>query len=167
MPRSRDPESRGRPCPRPVAEIADLLVSLSGDPPEPESVMVAGIPRSENEVRYDPDSTRERFAMVGAPRYAFRARMPRTAAVRSGSSSEGGLPMRYRCRVGHAWTAEDACWHDEADSMESALWIALRTLEERAALCRKLSGRLNESGSDLLVRVGCWLRPRSASAAAE
>ncbi len=127
---------------RPVAEIADLLVSLSGDPPEAEAVMVAD-PALEHEARYDQLD----------PRVIHESEHPGTPSGLGcpdcgGTLWElsGSLPMRYRCRVGHAWTAE-ALLARQADTMESALWTALRTLEERASLCQKLSGRLNESGS--------------------
>jgi two-component system chemotaxis response regulator CheB len=46
-------------------------------------------------------------------------------------------PLRYRCRVGHAYTAE-AMESSLARETEDALWTALNTLEESA----KLYGRL-------------------------
>ena len=43
----------------------------------------------------------------------------------------------YRCTVGHAWTA-DALLKAHDEEVESALWIAVRTLQEKAKLSRKM-----------------------------
>jgi two-component system chemotaxis response regulator CheB len=46
--------------------------------------------------------------------------------------------LRFRCRVGHAFSSESmVAAHDE--SVERALWAALRALEERAALARRVA----------------------------
>ncbi len=45
---------------------------------------------------------------------------------------------RYRCHVGHAYTAE-ALLADQSDATEKALWIALRILEERANMLREMA----------------------------
>ncbi|MCG5431029.1 chemotaxis protein CheB [Mycobacterium sp. MYCO198283] len=44
----------------------------------------------------------------------------------------------FRCRVGHAWTAEALLQARDAE-VESALWIALRSLQEKAKMSRKLA----------------------------
>jgi len=59
-------------------------------------------------------------------------------------SREGAL-VHFRCRVGHAYTAESLLAH-QADQLEAALWTALRSLEEHAALSRRLAERATARG---------------------
>jgi two-component system, chemotaxis family, protein-glutamate methylesterase/glutaminase len=53
---------------------------------------------------------------------------------------EQGKLLRFQCRVGHAFTA-DALRVALSDSAEDALWAAMRVLEERAALLRRMASR--------------------------
>lgn len=55
----------------------------------------------------------------------------------NGSLIETG-PGSYRCRVGHAWTA-DALMKARDDEIEGAIWVALRSLREKAKMARRLA----------------------------
>jgi two-component system chemotaxis response regulator CheB len=54
--------------------------------------------------------------------------------------------LRFRCRVGHAYTAESAL-DGQADDVERALWMALRALRERAHLSDRIASRSQASGA--------------------
>jgi two-component system, chemotaxis family, protein-glutamate methylesterase/glutaminase len=59
--------------------------------------------------------------------------------------------LRFRCRVGHAY-AVDSLLDQQKLSIENAFWIALRALEERGALLRRLVARAEKGGSKSNVR---------------
>lgn len=48
----------------------------------------------------------------------------------------------YRCHVGHAWTG-DALLRARDNEIDSALWVAIRSLQEKAKLSRRLAERVN------------------------
>jgi two-component system, chemotaxis family, protein-glutamate methylesterase/glutaminase len=60
------------------------------------------------------------------------------------SVSEGN----FRCHVGHAWTAE-ALLSARNDEVEGALWIAVRSLQEKSRLARGLA---EKAGPGLVAR---------------
>lgn len=61
---------------------------------------------------------------------------------------EDGPVLRFRCRVGHAWVAETLLEH-QGEGVEGALWMALRALEDRAALSTRLAERAETGGQPL------------------
>jgi two-component system, chemotaxis family, protein-glutamate methylesterase/glutaminase len=60
---------------------------------------------------------------------------------------EGSL-LRFRCRTGHAYSAKTLL-AEQSDSIEEALWIAFRALEEKASLTDRLATRMNKHNQTL------------------
>jgi two-component system chemotaxis response regulator CheB len=57
---------------------------------------------------------------------------------------EEGL-LRFKCHVGHAYSA-DSLEISQSQSLEASLWAALRSLQERADLFRRLARRVGGEG---------------------
>lgn len=55
--------------------------------------------------------------------------------------------LRFRCRTGHAWSAHSLVAQQDED-VEEALWTALRVLEERAEMSRRLADMATTSGRE-------------------
>lgn len=56
---------------------------------------------------------------------------------------ENAQMLRFRCRVGHAYSVESLL-ASQNEGMEAALWSAMRALEEKASLTRRLADRAEE-----------------------
>ncbi len=54
----------------------------------------------------------------------------------------------FRCSVGHAWSFE-TLFAEQADQLEAALWAAVRSLEDRAVLLRRMAHRAVHSGRSI------------------
>ncbi len=78
--------------------------------------------------------------------------------------ADGPDGLRFRCRTGHAWTAQGLLTRQDR-SVEEALWVALRVLEERAELSLRLSGEAD--GSRPLSRKSFAEHARHASSSAD
>jgi two-component system chemotaxis response regulator CheB len=61
-----------------------------------------------------------------------------------------GDVVRYRCHVGHAYTTDSMIGAQSA-FVEAALWSAVRALEEKAQLSRRLADRSRKRGLDRLA----------------
>jgi two-component system, chemotaxis family, protein-glutamate methylesterase/glutaminase len=62
---------------------------------------------------------------------------------------------RYRCRVGHEY-GQESFVAAQADRVEMALWSALRALEERGALHRRIAMRQRERGREDFAERYQW-----------
>ena len=60
--------------------------------------------------------------------------------------TKAGPSLQFRCHVGHAYSP-DSLLADHANGLERALWSAVRTFDEQAALLRRLGERKHQSDS--------------------
>ena len=60
--------------------------------------------------------------------------------------------LRYRCHIGHAFTGLTLI-EEQNEATEKALWIALRTLEERGRLLKNMSDRYARNGATALAKT--------------
>lgn len=56
---------------------------------------------------------------------------------------EDGNLIRFRCHVGHAYSIESLL-AEQATGVEQALWTAVRALEEKAALARRMAAQASQ-----------------------
>jgi two-component system, chemotaxis family, protein-glutamate methylesterase/glutaminase len=119
----------------PLREIAALLASLTREPTE-RSVELAG----PHVGAMEPD--------LGEPGLALHETdRPGKVSIFTCPECHGTLweadergIVRFRCRVGHVYSPESML-AAQTDSVDRALWVALRSLEERAALTHRLADR--------------------------
>lgn len=122
----------------PVAGIASLLARLAHAPAD-SAAEAAAVPNESNSPRAldDAKSSSGQTSAFACPECHGTL-----------WEVERGKLLRFECRVGHAYTAA-SLEREMTDTTEAALWAALRALDEKAALLRRLS---NRAGGQLQAR---------------
>ncbi|MGG6242225.1 chemotaxis protein CheB [Nodosilinea sp. AN01ver1] len=115
----------------PLADLAKEIAFLTTRTPD-ASAMTSEQPRFEDEIVADEKAAAEQGERSNA---ASPLTCPDCGGV-LWELREGNL-LRYRCHVGHAYSL-DSLVAEQADDLERALWTAVRAIEERAALSRRL-----------------------------
>lgn len=115
----------------PLHEISSKLADLSKEPAPRAPAAASGVMDMEDKISAMEDEGTEK--------------RPGTPSAYSCPDCGGvlweikeGDSMHYRCRVGHAFSPESMLGAQD-DLLEQALWTALKTLEESAALSKKLA----------------------------
>lgn len=138
------PDARVLPVAKVGAEITELLAAVGDLPlhPPPDELLVAetGIAALDPSV---PDT----------PRLGPATPSPFSCPTCDGVLFEvpGHPSPRFRCRIGHAWSpvSLDA---EQARAADSALWAALRVLEERAATLHRLADQAERRDKPRVVQ---------------
>ncbi|TDP95075.1 chemotaxis protein CheB [Labedaea rhizosphaerae] len=144
----------------PAAAIADVLVKVVGqvvelqDAAEPSPSMVL-------EDKIARDGMRPVRRRTGNHDVALEFSCPDCNGTLAEVEPDSGA---YRCRVGHAWS-QDALLTAQDDELRRALWIALRSLDEKGALARKMVSQALDRGQDALRERFGEIRRESESAA--
>jgi two-component system, chemotaxis family, protein-glutamate methylesterase/glutaminase len=133
----------------PLADIPALLVALANqpvddDPVDPPSGTDPEGRDMKQEIEHGQDPEER-----GVP-------SDLTCPACGGSLRESRIDsvVHFRCRTGHAFSPETLL-AKQADTIEEALWAALRALEENAALARRMERRLrSETGAAAQERYG-------------
>ena len=123
----------------PLAEIGPLLSKLTQE--------VATFPQNEDSpVISEQLKIEDEFAMSNIPGGEVLNKIGKPASIACPDChgtlweiNNNGL-LRFRCRVGHSYTAQGLL-EEHSETLESALWAALRTLEESASINRRLVER--------------------------
>ncbi|MCC6532642.1 MAG: chemotaxis protein CheB [Burkholderiales bacterium] len=122
----------------PIAGIAQLIVKLSSEPVAKAPGSRAKRPRPEVKERPRFDASHPAFVCpeCDGPLIEYR---------------EGNVE-RFECKVGHAFSLE-GLGEAHADTLERALWIALRVLEDRAAIQRLRAKKFAEQEESRRARA--------------
>jgi two-component system chemotaxis response regulator CheB len=132
----------------PVQEIAQLLTRLTREPVAQHEGKTAMLPEDE-EVQDPAESGTAAIEDGPLPGPPTALTCPDCGGA-IWELVEGEL-VRYRCHVGHAYTA-DSMVGAQANAVEAALWTAVRALEEKAQLSRRLAERTRGRGLERLAQ---------------
>lgn len=67
------------------------------------------------------------------------------------SEVKGQRPLRFRCQIGHAYTAEELASHNE--TVDEAVRIAMRIMEERVELVQRMARDARATGRDAVAEL--------------
>lgn len=125
----------------PLAQIPVLLEKLIAEQLEPAQPSNSSDPLAESETRLSEIQMAE-MQSEAHPGKPSEFACPECGGVLWEIEHDGML--RFRCRVGHAFTAQhlDA---EQRQAIETALWSALRALEESVSLYRRMAERTCDS----------------------
>jgi two-component system chemotaxis response regulator CheB len=115
----------------PAAKLGGLLAELTAMPlPDEVRLPADGV--------LDAEVAMSDLAPVTTDRFAPPAGFGCPACGGGLFQIDDGPVPRYRCRVGHAWSPESLL-DEQALALEGALWMALRALEEKSELSRRMA----------------------------
>jgi two-component system, chemotaxis family, protein-glutamate methylesterase/glutaminase len=123
----------------PLAELGELLATLARLPPGPFLAPPADI-ELENEIALGRPVGAEDIVRLADP---VALSCPACGGVLS--QMRRSPPLRFRCQVGHGYTAETLAAEQEG-TLDEAMRVALRIVEERASLTERMAEDARKAG---------------------
>jgi two-component system chemotaxis response regulator CheB len=130
----------------PMAAIGTLLDRLAREP-VPEAALAAF------QETYLMSTREEKKEDLDGERAAIPSAFTCPECGGSLFEKPGQEPLHFRCRTGHAYSPE-TLGAKQSDTLENALWAALRSLEEQGALARRMEKRLGDISGRSSQRYG-------------
>jgi len=131
----------------PLAEIPDILVTLANTSVEEEEENSAS-----HEMEIESDLAEAKMAVLDKDE---RSGQPSSFGCPECGGTlwevEEGALLRFRCRIGHAYSVQSLL-AQQSNSLEDALWSALRALEEKSSLARRVAGRMRGQNHGLSAK---------------
>lgn len=129
----------------PAARLGELLQSIAGTDAGP-----AGTPdndlRLEVEIAAGVRLGSDRLKRIATPTALF---CPDCHGVLS--EVRDARPLRYRCQIGHAYTAENLV--AQIDEVDEAVRVAMRVMEERVTLVERMAADARDTGRSAVAEV--------------
>ncbi|MBE7248013.1 MAG: chemotaxis protein CheB [Actinomycetospora chiangmaiensis] len=130
----------------PAMRIGDVLSDLVRDTPGPVQPVPPEI-RLEVDIAAGARVDSDVIGRIGDP---AALSCPQCGGVLS--AMRGAKPLRFRCQVGHAYSA-DAVANQQENAVDEALRVALRIIEERAELVRRMASDGRKAGRRALAEM--------------
>jgi two-component system chemotaxis response regulator CheB len=132
-----------------AVRVADLAAALLRRVGEPAPADAPASPELDLEVRIAMGA-RLGSATLGRLAEPSALSCPHCHGVLSEMQTPG--PLRYRCQTGHAFTAETALAAQQGD-IDEALMVALRVMEERVTLTRRMCREARDQGRNAMAET--------------
>ena len=134
----------------PLEEIPNILRERVRQTPKPIIKIPADL-QLEAPIAHDAITSPETMAKIGTP-VAHSCPSCGGPLWQIGENNKKDSLLRYRCHIGHAFTINTLV-EEQSEAIEKALWIALRTLEERSRLLKNMGDRYSEKGATSLAKT--------------
>jgi two-component system, chemotaxis family, protein-glutamate methylesterase/glutaminase len=141
----------------PLADIAGVLVRLTQATPRPPPATPNGV------LQFDTDADLGQVGKLEPVAVPSSFLCPDCGGALWEMRADE--PPRFRCRVGHGYSIESLV-ASQQPYVERALWEAARSLEDRAALFRRMAGSWRERDAEAVVEHFARTAEQSAANAA-